>query len=478
MRDSWRCIIVAKTAVKKNPLTKIKKEPLAVTLAVGVLVFLTDPFGLDGSNALIFASLVLTVVLWATEAIHKTWASLFLLGVFILFGKTPALEVVSFSWSNTMLLIVTTQILSLGMMNSGIIGGPVERLMRKVADKPFITLLLPYLLGIALVFVIPQAFARVLILGSIYDALLQVGNDEEKRAKQVLIFNAFLAIVVTSMMFSSGDIVANHSAISFSGPEAQAALTFGNWAKWMVVPTIITATAVLLLVRTLFAKDFAGYHAGMISEKAQETSSLSKGKKNLTILTMLVIIGFWMTESIHGVAAWIPALVGMFVLAGLGFIKKKDVLSVNLHFLLFITTAFSIGKVLGQAGITKVIFGYLEKLAPATDSVFYLPMIAIITMLLHMCIGSSVATLSVVLPITVPMAMAAGFPPQMITLIAYIMVLIHFLFPFHHATLLIGSGKNYYEDRMILKTGIVMTFVSLVLMFAVYVPWWNFVGMG
>jgi sodium-dependent dicarboxylate transporter 2/3/5 len=420
----------------------------------------------------------MTIILWATDAVHKTWSSLYLLTVFIVFGSTPVLGVASFAWSNTMLLIITTQILSVGMMNSGIIDGPVENLMRKTSGKPFITMLLPYLLGVVLIFIIPQAFARVLILGGIYNVILKAGNEEEVRAKQALIFNAFLGVTVTYMMFPGGDIVLNHAAISFSTPEAQKALTFGNWAKCMVVPTIVTSAIILVITRFIFAKDFAGYHNGMIVEKAQTDEALSTRKKILTILTIAIIIVFWMTESMHDIAPWIPALVGLFVMMGLGLLKKKDFKIVSIHFLLFLTAVFSIGKVLGQAGITDVIFIYLEKFIPVGDSAFYLPIIVIITMLLHMCIGSSVATMSVLLPILIPIAVSNGFQPHMITLIVYIMVNIHFLFPHHHATLLIGVGKNYYEGRFMLKTGAVMTFASFLLVILLYIPWWNLIGLN
>ncbi|MGI6579144.1 MAG: SLC13 family permease [Saccharofermentanales bacterium] len=450
---------------------------LLLTVFAGLLLFLINPLSLNGKSAFLFASLMMTTILWATEAVHKTWSSIYLLLVFIFCGKTPVLSVISFAWSNTMLLIIMTQILSVGIMNSGIIDGPVENLMRRTSNKLFFTLLLPYLMGVVLIFIIPQAFARVLILGSIYDAILKVGNEKEAQVKQALIFNAFLAVTITYMMFPGGDIVLNLAAINFSGPEAQEALTFWNWAKWMVVPTIVTSAVMLILTRFLFAKDLAGYHTGMITEKTQTDKRLPSSKKILTVLTMIVIIAFWMTESMHGIAPWIPAMAGLLIMTGSGLLRKEDYKIVNIHFLIFLTTAFSIGKVLGQAGITDAIFFNLEKLIPVGNSDIYLPVIAIMTLLLHMGIGSSVATMSVVLPVFIPMAVANGFPSQMITLIVYIMVNIHFLFPFHHATLLIGIGKNYYEGKFMLKTGVVMTFVSLLLVFLLFIPWWKFIGL-
>lgn len=180
----------------------------------------------------------------------------------------------------------------------------------------------------------------------------------------------------------------------------------------------------------------------------------------------------------HGIAPWIPTLAGLFIMMSLGLLKRKDLKIVSIHFLLFLTAAFSIGKVLGQAGVTDMIFIYLEKFIPVGSSALYLPIIVIITMLLHMCIGSSVATMSVLLPILIPIAASNGFKPHMITLIVYIMVNIHFLFPHHHATLLIGVGKNYYDGRFMLKTGAVMTFASLLLVFLLYIPWWKLIGLN
>lgn len=224
----------------RSKIKTIKLKLFISAIITGIIIFLINPLGLNTEQAVLFASLIMTIILWATDAVHKSWSSLYLLIIFIIFGDAPASGVISFAWSNTMLLIITTQILSVGMMNSGIIDGPVENLMRKTSDRSFITLLLPYFLGVILIFIIPQAFARVLILGGIYNAILKAGNEEEVRAKQALIFNAFLGITVTYMMFPGGDIVLNHAAITFAGTEAQKALTFGNWAKWMVAPTIVT----------------------------------------------------------------------------------------------------------------------------------------------------------------------------------------------------------------------------------------------
>lgn len=134
---------------------------------------------------------------------------------------------------------------------------------------------------------------------------------------------------------------------------------------------------------------------------------------------------------------------------------------------------FSIGKVFGQAGVTNAIFGKLETLIPSVNTSEYLIVIAIVAMVLHICIGSSVATMSVVLPILIPLAQSSGYRPEIITLMIYIIVNVHFLLPFHHATVMIGAGKGYYPDKYMFRFGSVMTVVSLILLALFYFPWWR-----
>lgn len=45
-------------------------------------------------------------------------------------------------------------------------------------------------------------------------------------------------------------------------------------------------------------------------------------------------------------------------------LEIKDLKSINLHFVLFLMTVFSIGKILGQSGITNIIFENLKTMIP------------------------------------------------------------------------------------------------------------------
>lgn len=454
-------------------MKKVKFSHLAIIFLVVLAIGLINPLNLDLNQIILFSSMVFTIGLWATNAVHKSTACIFFLIMSFIFGKTPALDIVNFIWSDTNLLIVTTTLLSVGIMKTGIVHRYVEKLLKKNDSNIFMLLLLPYIFGIVLVFFIPQAFARVIIIGAIFNSLLIANNDIERKAKEALIFNAFIAVTMTYMFFNNGDIVLNQAAINFAGEEVKEILTFGTWFKLMSIPTLITCVVSLFLTYFIFKKDLEGFSINMISKDHIKTEEVSKSKQQISMVAMIIIILLWTTQSIHYRSSWIVALAGVILMYALNILKKEDLKSVNPHFILFLMTVFSIGKILGQSGITAVIFENLKKIIPLTNSSFYLIIIGIVAMVLHICIGSSVATMSVVIPILLSLTGSLGYRPEIVTLMIYIIVNIHFFLPFHHATVMIGIGNEYYPEKHMLKFGVPMTIITFLLLGLVYFKWWQ-----
>lgn len=451
----------------------LDKKKIGIILALAILVFAINPFGLDLNQGIVFSSLVFVIGMWATNGMNKDLACLILIVAFMVFGKTKPLEVINFLWSDTIFLIVTTNLLSIGIMKTGIIDRFWGGMLKRAGDSIVKLLLIPFIFGIVLIFVIPQAFARVIILGTIYNSIIVAKNEEETKAKKAIIFAGFMAITVTYMMFINGDIVLNQSAVNFSGQPVIEILNFGYWARLMALPTLLTSLIVIFVLYYAFKEDLKFFHKDMIKDFSKDIE-ISKSTRNFNLLLMLVVIGFWMTEGfLHDIPSYIPALLAVILMFANRTLVKKDISSINPHFLLFLTAAFSIGKVLGQAGITEKIFLVLEGIIPASDSSFYLITIAVVTMALHILIGSSVATMSVVLPIFIPMAINSGINPVFITLLVYIMVNIHFFMPYHHATLMIGAADGYYDSSHMIKMGSIMTILALLIVQFIYIPWWN-----
>lgn len=457
-------------------MKNIKKTHLAIIIIASVLLALLNPFKMDLNQSILFSALFFTIAVWATGAVHKSLACVFLLIASMIFGKTEPMGILGYLWSDTNLLIITTTLLSAGIMKTGIIHRYFEKLFKKTGGSMLKMLLLPYIFGIVLIFIIPQAFARVIIMGTIFSSLLQERNDGEKQAKQALIFNVFIAVSMVYMLFSNGDIVLNMSAIRFGGEEVKNALSFGAWFKMMILPTLLTSLTTLALTYFVFRKELSNFSLGMMSGVAAENKELTKPKQYVAVVVMLVIIGFWMTAGLHSVSPWLVSAIGVGVMFAFSVLETKDLKSVNPHFILFLMTIFSIGKILGQSGISAVIFDSLKSVIPAGNTGFYLVIMIFVVMVMHLIIGSSVATMSVVLPIIVPLSTNLGYRPEVITLMTYVLVNIHFLLPMHQANVMIGTARDYYPSSYMLRFGAYMTVLSPVIILIIFLPWWKFLG--
>ena len=517
-------------------LAVVKWRPLVVIFAVIAVVSWVNPFGLAGAQHGVFGALLFAVGAWATGALDRSVTSVLLVVAFLVFGETPVLSIVGFAWSDVILLIATSSLLSVALGKNAWLRRGLNFFVRKTTGRAWVFYLSPFVLAAVLIFVIPQTFARVVLLAGLYESLMKAEEElgapgEPRGQRQAVFFQIYLAVTVTSMLFANGDIVLNHAALTLAGPEVSAELMGFRWFEMMGVPTIVLAGLMLVLMRVLLrgrlperpadlfvvdgveAEAGAGAGAAGASVEPEERGGLSlpsdgkaglggrddsgsvgagldgrddvvtskpggssSQKDALGLVIMLVVVLFWATESVHGISGWIPALVGvvfLFLMARLG---KTDLKAVNLPFLLFLIAVFNIGQVLRDSGVMEAIMVSLEGIIPDGGSAVFLPALILVTMLLHMFLGSAVATLSFVIPILLPLAAVAGVPPEQMTLALYITVNIHFFLPFQHAVMLIGVGNGHVLDRDMLRYGTVMSVGLFLVLFGLYFPWWSLVG--
>ena len=450
----------------------MKSRSFFIGLVIGLVFYFINPLALESSQNLILTITLMGVIFWANKGLPKDWVSIGLILAYSFLGKNSPLDIISFIWSDTALLIMTTSLLCLGLTRSGITDKLIRAIMDRTGYSLRVLLILPYLLGFLLIFIIPQAFARSLVLAGVFGGIISK-EEKYKELRDFFLFNVFLAVTMTYMALANGDVVLNGSALAFAGAQG-ADISSGLWAKAMVLPTIVTAAVGLGLSLILFKDKVKNFSPdALVKERSLDESNHLKP----VAITMAIIILMWLTKPLHGISEWIPALVGALIMWAMKIISKKDLKEINPSFILFLTAAFSIGKALGANGISQVLFEKLSTLIPETSSVFFLIALALVIMALHMVIGSSVATLSVALPLLIPLGQSLGYSPALIGLLAYVMVNIHFVLAHHHANMMVGLARGYYPDKMVVKFGLAMTPISLLLIGLVYIPWWIFIGL-
>jgi di/tricarboxylate transporter len=457
----------------KDKINKIAAPENRIKVFLSFLIpafmMLARPINLTMGQSAVLGGLFLVILWWGTGWVHKDAASTVLLLFFLIFGHVPAVQVFNFPLSENLIMIIAAYLLSAGIVNSKIAEKFSGFFIKKFCRNGRHLASLSFVLGVLLIFIIPQPFPRVVLMAAIYINFLEK-FEISKNEKSIFLFSIFAAATVTSLLFLNGDIIANYAALGFAGVY----LSYTEWIKYMLPPTAVASVLVLVIFRITFRRElgfsFTGAESGGSTGSGPAGSGLDKeGIKALVI--MVAVIAAWLLEPLHNVSAAKVAAAGvilMFILRVIGF---KDLKTINISLIWFLTAEFAIGRTLMGSGAAEKIKDAILPLLPAMDNFWFLPVIVLIVMLLHMIMGSIITALSFSIPMVI--VLTQGYwPHEFAALLVLAIAAFHYVLPFHHVTVMIGFGSGYYENRHTLKFGILLTPLVLLLVFFCYVPWW------
>lgn len=454
-------------------MTKIKWHAIIpLVLSILSVLFLNQ---LLWNQLIIVVTIIWVIYFWATNVVNKLYSSILLLLSFLFFSQMSVGDLLGIALSDTILLIITTQLIAYGMMRLSFIQDIIAKPLQK---NPSIRKLMifPYLIGGVLILFIPQAFARLILMGSIMNELLQNTNIKSDKVRAVINLNNAFAITLTSMFIPNGDIVLNHAAINFSNDIVGTELTTLTWGLYMIVPTLVLCAVMLLVMKFGFKKELSEMKEPLVMYPTDVTNN-KNSNQSLIIGAVVFMVIAWMTESIHMVPAWIPAVIVIAVLLFTDVLKWSDFKRLNLTFLVFIVTAFSVGTGMSMAGLTDILANMLESFPISDQAVLLLIAVSLLAIVFHMIVGSSVATMSIILPIVTSLQTIDPSMLVSITLSVYIMVNIQFVLPHHHASLMIGIGENFYKQSDMLKLGLIMTVLAIPILLLLYISWWSILSL-
>ena len=434
-----------------------------------LLVLLTNPLVLTTWQNLLFAAIVLGIALWATELADRTLVSVTLLVIFVVTAaqvNVSMSRIFSFPLSSNFLTIVSSFLLSAGVVNSGVAKKLANDFLNRYCSNLVHLVIAACLLNAALAMVIPQPVPRITLLGSIYFVLLTEQNVTAEQKKAVL-FSVFVTATTTAMILKNGDVVLNAAALSINNVD----LTQMEWLRYMTVPTIL-ASILLVAVYIFWQRKYL--RASITMDRIKSEPLTRQGK--VTCLLMAAIVILWVTESVHGISQAYVSLAGVAVMFLLGILKTPDLKSVKIGLLIFLTAEFALGNVLADSGIAASISEILLRVMPASDSI-YLPL-SLLTLsiyVLHTLFGGAMGALAVSLPI-VNALWSGVLGPEVISLASLVLVTCHYVFPYNQMTILVGYGQKYYEFRDVMKFAAVLTVVVALMIFGLYLPWWKLTG--
>lgn len=435
------------------------------SLAPSAVILLLRPFGMSPHQGTVTAALILAIIWWITKLVDRTAVSIILLAVFCIFGDTPFTGVFTFPLSETFLLIILSFLFSEGVKNSGLLNRLLLPLLSRWATSVNRLLCSMLLVNFAMIFIIPQPFSRIILVAVIYDCFFsQIGLPSDQRRPLMLCLH--ISAILVNMSFLRGDIILNNALPTISGIP----LSEWEWMYCMAVPSLIFAALGTAAFRLVFRHELQVFP---VVSPIQQRPWTKIELRNLTVL--LAVILLWATEDIHGISGTVIVLAGTAAMIPMRLLKVPDLKCIDVKLLIFLTAAFSIGPVLKSSGAASVIFSQFAGLFPPVFSPVYLLIILLVTMFMHMLLGSSITTMSVVIPSL--MVIGEGvIPAEVLLFTVYIVASGHILLPFHNVITMIGEGRGYFQGKELLRYGAIMTIPVLLFVLTVFAGWWRLLG--
>ena len=455
--------------IVSEKINKIWGVKMGLSILVSLIILIWKPFNLTFQQAVIVASTILVIIWWSTGIINKIPASLSLLLIYYIFSGASIKTIISFSFSETFLMIIVTYLFSQGIANSGLIEKILQPLLIKLVHTPCQCLIVIVGIFYLTMYIIPQPLARLIIMASVFYHFFQQTNLPE-RTKKVLMYGVFVASAVVNISTKDADIIMNNMVANF--PEIP--ISNRMWSYYMFIPTLITCCLLGILFIYIFHKGLIGIH--LKKDKKENKINLFSTQQKLAVVIIVATVLLWTTNGIHGINNTLITIVGTIILFAIKILNGKDWKTVDITTLIFLTAAFSIGTVMKFCGAADKVFGQLKTIFPTEFSLLYVCVMILVTMLLHMILGSNTTTLSVVIPGLIILCSQVVKSP-IIVFISVISVAFHAILPFHSISLMIGVSNNYYPAKYVTKLGLPVTLLIYLVVIGVYIPYWKITGL-
>ncbi|WP_314026066.1 SLC13 family permease [Olsenella uli] len=419
---------------------------------------------------------LMTVVWWACGVAQPAFVSAIYLALLILTGTSDTATVFA-SWTKMqMWMVIGAYLIAAAVKESGL-GERIAywfalKFVRDWRTLVYSIFALTFILSILIPHPFPRAFMILAVMLAICDAAKMSKADKNKVG-----FLVFAASAPGSMFFLTGDATLNPLVASY----ATDGCSFIQWFMYMSVPMLVATLCTLFLGLFLFKPekemqiDFDEVRA-----RQQELGSVTTKEKR-TIFWLVVAIALWLTESVTGLnIGFVTLIIGaVLALPILGEVLAPVTWnSVPINTLVFLTAAMGIGTVGGATGMNDWIANVvLPSSVPSNIFVLAL-LIAAITVIIHMFMGSVMAVLGICVPAFLAFTSGTGISPIAVGMMVFSAINIHYILPFHNLAILVGEGEDAagYSSKDAMRMGIPLTVVVFVVVL-VEAAWFHLFGL-
>jgi len=467
---------------ERGKIVKLGKRQIGFIagLVVFAIIFFSPASGFfdgltyEGKTCLALS--LMTVVFWATGVAQNGFIAGAYLALLVIMKVAEPADVF-YAWTGTtMWLVIGAYLIANAVKTSGLGERIAYNYMYRFVKDYKSVIIGIFVLTVILSLLIPHPWPRAFLILSVMGVVMKSSNMTPADCVKVG-FCVFAASVPASLIFITGDAVINPLAASYGG-----GATFIQWFLYMGVPGVVITILTLILFLVLFKPEQEySVDKDEIQAKIDGLGAMTTVEKK-TLAWIVLAIVLWLTEGVHGInIGWVTLIVGM--LMSFPFIgdvlTAKDWGAVPIHVLVFLTAAMAIGKVGGITGMNEWIANTIFPSTAPSNLFILAAFIVLMSIIIHMLLGSVIAVMGVAVPAILAFTSPLGLNAMAPTLICYMAVAAHYMFPFQHLNTLVGAAPDTgnYTQKETLKLGAALIPALFVVCVLVMVPWFQIIGL-
>ena len=459
--------------------------------------------GLGQQGVTVLAILAGAIVWWICDVLPEFATALLMVVLFVLFGGI-SLQTAFVTFSNsTWWLLVAAFALGLGMRETGLL----KRMALAIVSRfpaSFAAQVAGFIAcGTVLGPLIPSMAAKVSILSPL---AMQIGDDlgYERRGRESngLFLAMFTGVQNVAPAVISASVI-GYALLALYPADIQTQFNLVNWflasLPWFIPMTLLNFAGIMLmyglrrkrqtpaadcadgdLLGETRAEDaFANLHEDIMEER-HTLGSMDVQEKRMAII-MVVTVGFWVTQALHGIPAWIVAVCALVAMVACGIVNKSNFASgISWSSLVFIGVILGLGDVFAEAGINEwIVMAFTPALSTmATNPFLFVAGIAIITVIARFLVVSQIAFLNIFMAFAIPIALTLGINPWVVGFASYAVIspwFVKYQNPIYLAAYYSVDGKMVKHSEMA-KYCVVYTLISIGCLL-IAVPFWQMMGM-
>ena len=480
-------------AARRQRIKRIVGAIAGVVVTV-LMAFLFRPEGLGERGCFVLAILAGAIVWWICAVLPEFATALIMVALFALVGQVPATSGFSFFSNPIWWLLVGAFSIGLGMKETGLLERMALAIVSRFPSSFTAQVIGFFACGTILGPLIPSMAAKASLLAPL---AMEVGDlrgyRRQGRQATGLFLAMFTGVQTAAPAFISSSIV-GYTLLAIYPAQVQAQFDFVHWfvsaLPWFVPMAVLNLVALALIYRPRRKDATADSEptseiAAEPSEdelmaKRRELGRMSLDERRMAIITA-VTVALWVTQSLHGMAAWIPAVGALVAMTACGIINKRNFgPGVGWESLIFIGVVLGLGDVFAQAGITEWIVAEFTPLVMAlADNPYMLVVgIALITIAARFLIVSQTAFINIFLAFVIPIAITLGINPWVIGMASYTVINVWFVQyqnPVYLAAFYSVDGKMAKNSKLA-EYCILYTVIAIVCLL-IAVPFWQMMGL-